>query len=66
MAGRHVINVGIDKDLLKRVDAVQPRHLTRKGFICELIDQSLAKVESEQLYRRKAHEQLLQERTGAE
>ena len=66
MAGRHVINVGIDKDLLKRVDAFQPSHLTRKGFICGLIDASLDQLEAEQLRRHKALQKMQQEKNGAE
>jgi len=66
MAGRHVINVGIDKELLKRVDRFQPSHLTRKGFICGLIANSLDQLESEHLRRHRALQKMQQEERAAE
>ena len=53
LPGTKGVTIRIAHEILERIDALQPSHLTRKAFVNELLIQSVKRLEKE-AGRRKA------------
>lgn len=45
--GTKGVTIRISHEILERIDALQPSHLTRKAFVNELLAQSVKRLELE-------------------
>lgn len=47
LPGTKGVTIRISHEILERIDALQPSHLTRKAFVNELLAQSVKRLEAD-------------------
>lgn len=52
LPGTKGVTIRIAHEILERIDALQPSHLTRKAFVNELLIQSVKRLEKEAGHRK--------------